>query len=424
MVFNQECKAMKRMMGAWCVVMILLAVAAEGQVQPTFFGLGVSSTIDPPKVNYGTLSHPSLVWTTVESGGRGVYNWKNMDPFVKIAPKDANGVAQIVLSLGWTPGWAVANHQHCFNTQRNGVACTVPPDNLQDWVDFITALVGHYNGKTAAHVKFYEIWNEANDPLFWTGGIPALVSMAQVAYPILKSDPYSSVTTPSVIWSQGISFLTAYLKAGGSDYADVLTYHGYPSATGSKSQVPVPMPESSASTNAPVQTMIADFRAVADQNGMLGKPIGSTEGGWGVHGVSDQDMQMAWIAHYEIVQAGLAASNNLAFQTWYAWGHTNSGTIETTAGDPTKAGNAYDVVLTWLTGQVPQPCTTSGNIWSCAVGTNLIVWDSSQSCSAGVCTTAPYTAPKGYTKYVDLTAASHTISGQISLGVKPFMLEP
>jgi hypothetical protein len=184
------------------------------------------------------------------------------------------------------------------------------------------------------------------------------------------------------------------------------------------------MPESSASTNAPVQTMIADFRAVADQNGMLGKPIGSTEGGWGVHGVSDQDMQMAWIAHYEIVQAGLAASNNLAFQTWYAWGHTNSGTIETTAGDPTKAGNAYDVVLTWLTGQVPQPCTTSGNIWSCAVGTNLIVWDSSQSCSAGVCTTAPYTAPKGYTKYVDLTAASHTISGQISLGVKPFMLEP
>jgi polysaccharide biosynthesis protein PslG len=415
---------MKRMTGLWCVLMVLVAVSAQGQIPSSFFGMGIVTTLDLPKVTYGTMSHPPLVWTTVESGGRGVYNWKNLDPFVNNAPRDANGTANIVLSMGWTPGWAVASHTHCFNTNHSGLACTVPPDNMQDWVDFLTTLVAHYNGKSVPHVKFYEIWNEANDPLFWTGTMPQLVSMAQVGYPILKSDPFSNVTTPSVIWSQGISFLTAYLKAGGADYADALTFHGYPSATGSKSQVPVPMPESSASTNAPIQTMIADFRQVADQNGMLGKPMGSTEGGWGVHGVSDQDMQMAWIAHYEVVQAGLAASDNLIFQTWYTWGQGNSGTIETTTGTPTKAGNAYDVVLTWLTGQTAQPCTTSGNIWSCAVASNLIVWDASQSCSAGVCTTSSYTAPAGYTKYVDLTAKATTIKGVIALGIKPIMLEP
>lgn len=405
--------------------MLWIAVGVQAQIAPSFFGMGVSSTLDPPKVTYGTLSHPSLVWTTVESGGRGVFNWKNMDPFVQIAPKDSNGVAQIVLSLGWTPGWAVADHTHCFNTTSNGVACTVPPDNLQDWTDFITALVAHYNGTHgAAHVKYYEVWNEANDPLFWTGGIPALVGMAQLAYPIVKTDPYSSMTTPSVIWSQGISFLTEYLKAGGSNYADALTFHGYPSATGSKAKVPIPMPESSASTNAPIQTMVADYRALADQNGMLGKPIGSTEGGWGVHGVSDSDTQQAWIAHYEILQAGLAASNNLAFQDWYLWGHSNSGTIESTSGNPTAAGLAYDVVLTWLTGQSPEPCTSSGNIWSCQIGSNLVVWDASQSCSNGVCTTEPYTPPSGYLQYVDLTAKTHTISGQIQLGIKPVMMEP
>ncbi len=412
---------------SWCVcaAMMAAAVCAQAQIQPSFFAMGVSSTLDRPKVTYGTLSHPSLVWTTVESGGRGVYNWKNMDPFIEIAPKDANGVAQIVLSLGWTPGWAVANHQHCFTTTSNGVACTVPPDNLQDWTDFITALVAHYNGTHgAAHVQYYEVWNEANDPLFWTGTTAELVSMAQIAYPIIHTDPYSQLTTPSVIWSQGISFLTSYLKGGGYQYADALTFHGYPSATGSQSQVPVPMPESPLSTNAAIQTMVADYRAVADQNGMLGKPIGSTEGGWGVHGVSDQDMQQAWIAHYEILQAGLAASNNLAFQDWYLWGHSNSGTIETTAGNASKAGLAYDVVLTWLTGQSPEPCTATGNIWSCQVGSNLIVWDTSQSCSNGVCTTSPYTAPSGYVQYVDLLAATHTISGQIQLGVKPIMLEP
>jgi hypothetical protein len=113
---------MKRMTRLWCVLVVLMAVAAEAQVQAPFFAMGVSSTLDRPKVTYGTLSHPSLVWTTVESGGRGVYNWKNMDPFIQIAPKDSNGVAQVVLSMGWTPGWAVANHQHCFNTQKNGVA--------------------------------------------------------------------------------------------------------------------------------------------------------------------------------------------------------------------------------------------------------------------------------------------------------------
>jgi hypothetical protein len=405
-------------------VAMLTSTLGQAQVPAAFFGMGVSTSLDFPKVTYGTMSHPPVAWTTIEGQGRGTYNWINMDPFVNHAPKDANGVAQVVVTMGWTPGWAVADHKHCFTTITKTVACTVPPDNMQDWIDFLTTLVAHYNGVHASHVKYYEIWNEANDPLFWTGGVPAMVQMGQLAYPILKSDPYSIVTTPSVIWNQGIPFITAYLQAGGANYADALTFHGYPSATGSKSQTPVPMPESSASTNAPIQNMVADFRAIADENGMLGKPIASTEGGWGVHGVSDQDTQMAWIAHYEIVQAGLAASDNLVFQTWFTWGHSNSGTIETTAGNPTKAGYAYDVVRTWLTGQTVQPCTTSGNIWSCQVGANLIVWDSSQTCSGGVCTSAPYTPPNVYTQFVDLTATSYTISGPIALGVKPVMLEP
>ena len=416
---------MKRMLGLWCVwVMIAAGSLAQGQVQPSFFGMGVATTLDMPKVTYGTLSHPPVAWTMVEGAGRGVYKWTNLDPFITHAPKDANGVAQVVITMGWTPGWAVADHKHCFNTQNSVVACTVPPDNMQDWVDFLTALMARYNGKVKPHVKYYEIWNEANDPLFWTGDIPTLVSMAQLAYPIIKSDPYAVVTTPSVIWSQGVSFLTTYLKDGGYLYADALTFHGYPSATGSKTQVPVPMPESPDSTNAPVQTMIAAFRTVADQNGLSGKPIGSTEGGWGVHGVSDPDMQTAWIAHYEIVQAALAATDNVAFQTWFTWGQGNSGTIETKAGNPTSAGLAYNVVLTWLTGQTMQPCTSSGNIWSCAVGSNLIVWDASQSCNKGVCTTGPYTPPAQYTKFQDLRANTWNINGQILLGIKPIMLEP
>jgi hypothetical protein len=410
------------------LAMGLEAIGTEAAIQPSFFAMGVSSTLDRPKVAYGMLAHPPVVWTTVEGAGRGVYNWKNMDSFVQIAPKDANGVAQIDLTLGWTPGWAVANQGggRCLTTGLGIVACTVPPDNLQDWVDFVTALIQHYNGtKGAAHVKYYEIWNEANNQLFWTGGIPALVNMAALAYPIIKSDPNSHVATPSVFWgANGVGFMTEYLQAGGANYAEILTFHGYPSSTGVGQPKPIPMPESSASTNAPIQTQIATFRAVADDYGMSGKPIASTEGGWGTNGVIESDQQVAWIAHYEIVQAALAPSNNMAFQDWYLWGTAANGKIENSSGQPSPAGDAYVVVLGWLTGQTPQPCTTSGNIWLCQVGKNLILWDSSQACNNGVCTTAPFTPPSGYSQYVDVTNKNYKISGQIALGVTPFMLEP
>jgi hypothetical protein len=71
-------------------------------------------------------------------------------------------------------------------------------------------LINHYNGITAPHVKYYEIWNEANTSAFWTGSVSSLITMAQTAYPILKQDPYSYVLTPSVVWSGGTSFMAAF----------------------------------------------------------------------------------------------------------------------------------------------------------------------------------------------------------------------
>ena len=148
---------------------------------------------------------------------------------------------------------------------------------------------------------------------------------------------------------------------------------------------------------------------------MSGKPLITTEGGWGVNGVSDPDMQAAWITQYEILQAGLAATDKLAMQTWYTWGQAPSGTIETTTGKATPAGLAYQEVMTkWLLKSIPSPCTNSGNLWSCPVGRKLIMWDASQTCSNGVCTTEPYTPPKGYLQYIDLTGRSTRSAGRSS----------
>src|SRR5438270_419410 len=144
---------------------LALALTAQSQIQPSFFSMGVASTQDMPKVTFGTISHPPVGWTMIEGTGRGVYNFRSMDNFVKNAPKDANGVAQLVVDLGgWTPGWAVPDHTYCFTNKIGAVACKVPPDNIQDWIDYVTAVMNHYNGVTAPHVKTYEIWVEASNP--------------------------------------------------------------------------------------------------------------------------------------------------------------------------------------------------------------------------------------------------------------------
>ena len=407
------------------VIFLSSVVASQGQIQPSFFAMGVASTNDMPKVSYGTIAHPPVGWTTIEGTGRGVYNFKSMDQFVKKSPKDANGVAQIVIDLGgWTPGWAVADQTSCFHNQMRVVACTVAPDNIQDWVDYVTAVMNHYNGKTAPHVYYYEIWVEGSNTKFWTGTVAQMIALAQAAYSIVKKDPYAQVLTPSVVWMNGINFMTAYLKAGGGSYADGLTFHGYPSQTGPGLPRPVPLPESPNSTNAPIQTMVTTFRQLADTYGMKGKPIMTTEGGWGTNGLTDPDMQVAWIAHYELIQAGLAASNNLKFQDWFTWGQAVSGTIEDKSGNPTAAGLAYNVVYGWLVGQQASPCTNNGNIWSCPVGNNLAVWDTSQTCDHGNCSSSIYNAPTNYTRYVDVLGQEHPIPGGIALGVKPILLEP
>jgi hypothetical protein len=411
--------------GLAAMIAVLLTLASQAQIKSSFFGMGAVDSADTPKVNYGILSHPPLAWTAIEGSARGVYDFTSTDQFVEAAPKDANGVAQVDLVFGWTPGWAVSSQKNCLTQNNGGVICTVPPDSMEDWTNFITAVAEHYNGVNQPQVAYYEIWNEANTPSFWTSSVTVMLSMAKIAYPILKQNKWSQVLTPSVAWSPGgTTWMGKYLAGGGSKLADGVSFHAYPEKTGKGIKLPVQLPESPTSTNMALQTMIGDYRTVANANGMSTKPLMTTEGGWGVDGVSDPDMQSAWIVQFEVLAAGVATQDNLLFQTWYTWGHASSGTIESLQGQPTEAGLAYNEVQKWLVGTTPSPCTSAGNIWSCAVGKNLVVWDASQTCSNGVCTTSSYTPAKGYVEYVDLTGTTHAISGTIALGVKPILMEP
>ena len=398
------------------LLLSICSICASAQVQPSFFALSTANAGDLPKVPYGFLGHPGyLAWNFIETS-RGSYNWKVFDKFVLAAPR-VGKVAQIDLTLGYTPPWALANKSSC--TALGGTACTMPPDNMQDWVDFVTALAGHYNGVALPHVAYYEIWNEANTAHFWTSTPAVLAQMAALAYPIIRADGHSQIITPSVVWAVGggpiwmSQFLSAWTTLTRTGWPGMVSFHGYTSRTGVGAKLPIPLPESATSTNAPLQTMLAAFCS-------MGSPCVSTEGGWGMNGVSDSDMQAAWIAHYQI----LCAASPAKFCNWFEWGiPAVSGRIENTNGTPTQAGLALQVVDGWIVSQNVSACAQQDNIWSCQLGSGMVVWDSSQTCSAGICTTAPYTPPTQYTGYYDLTGAYWPMSGTVNLGVKPILMQ-
>ena len=65
-------------------------------------------------------------------------------------------------------------------------------------------------------------------------------------------------------------------------------------------------------------------------------------------------------------------------------------------------------------------CANNGGIWTCNISRSngylgLLVWDQSG--------TATYKAPSAYQHYRDIAGGVHRVSGAITIGQQPFLLE-
>jgi hypothetical protein len=429
-----------------CILALMAAAGcgaqtAYGPIPPAFFGMTTTSAADFPKVTIGTLGHPtSLAWAWIEKS-KGKYDFSGFDTFVAAAKRQglldtATNTADIFMTFGSTPRWAAADPSSCTD-HHGSLHCTSGPANIQDWADFIAAVMKHYNGVTQPHIRYYELWNEANSH-FWSGSYADLVNLAKAAYPIIHADPHSMLLTPSTGGDQqsltATAWMSAYLKAGGAAYADGGAFHGYAARRDVR---PFPWPEQEATPGCAgkpyacegsIATRVKDFRRVFDENGLKGKPMYQTEGSWGDRNVTDDDDQIAWLARWYLLQAGLRVPDNLQMTVWFCWGIGHNGQswggIETSAGAPTSAGIAYNEVYKWLVGaSMDEPCSSApGDTWSCALTrpggyAGLAVWN-----TAGA---KPYTPGARFTQYRDL--AGHTVkvppSGNITIGPKPILLE-
>ena len=141
------------------------------------------------------------------------------------------------------------------------------------------------------------------------------------------------------------------------------------------------------------------------------KPLWITEGGWGrKSNLPDPALQVGFIARWRTV----LLSNGVARSYWYGYDFPESGTLwSKDSGTLTPAGVADQQLQKWFVGQTFGGCTTESTIWSCVVGPNLMVWDSSGNSSYST----------KYQRYADLAGNSHFVqNGKVKIGLQPFLL--
>ncbi len=103
-------------------------------------------------------------WREIEPTTKGQFNWTEADRVVRAS--SAAGI-KIIARLDFEPMWARKDQAH------NG-----PPDNYQDYWDFVTALVTRYKaGSSIGRVQAIEVWNEPNLDREW-GNQPISASSA------------------------------------------------------------------------------------------------------------------------------------------------------------------------------------------------------------------------------------------------------
>ncbi len=256
-------------------------------------------------------------WRLIEGAGKGIFDWSEADRVVK-ASNDAG--VKIIARVDFQPSWARADGA------SNG-----PPDNYQDYGDFIYALVNRYKtGSPYGHIDAIEVWNEPNLSREWGNQKPdatQYVALLKTAYIAAKrADPSVTVISaglsPTETWDNTATpddiFLQQMYDAGAKNYFDVLGAHGAGyKAPPEMSPAQVAADPSYGGHRFFTFRRVEDLRAVMVKNGDAAKQIWLTEFGW----TSDQvHPAYSWYAVTEQQKAQyIVDAYKWAADNWAPW---------------------------------------------------------------------------------------------------------
>ncbi len=438
-----------------CLLFVAGLALGQEPVPGTFFGmdlhccamLGIVKTNEPwPSVPFGSvrLWDSGTMWLQINPKP-GEYDWKTLDAWLDHAEAHHQDV---IYTFGGIPTWVSGdrNDPKCKVWNAPG-SCHPPADIGEDgsgsnqaFKDFVTAIARHVHGR----VKYWEVWNEPQNLFFWHGSMEQMVRMTQDLRSIVKGiDPEAVIISPGTGWDDphpetgkpdwnGMIWTDRYLAAGGKKYIDIVATHGY-----LHGQCPTGRFDSDQ-----IAIRAKNFRDILRKNGIPDMPVWSTEGSWGAVTKSctaDPDMQVAFVGQYHI--ANWAAGVKRVY--WYAWNDNDVGVLWDEPGRPRRAGaeygkvydgirpsgTAYGEVYKWMVGAVSAGCTKAKSQTSCQFtrpdgSEYLALWDTSQTCSQGNCTTETTKVDAKYIDYLDLAGGKNKIQNNtVPVGMKPIWLE-
>ena len=192
----------------------------------------IDKTLDMVKAGGFGFIRLELPWQQVENQ-KGVYNWNLFDAIVT---KASARQIQVLFRLDHPPTWSRLGAMQSMSVSDKG-QLTGPPDNLQDYFDFVGLVAQRYQGR----VKYYQIWNEPNLPGEWNGqkaDAVTYVKMLKGAYTAIKgADPTAlvlaaslsptDVLDPNQSALDDLVYLDQMYKAGAKDYFDILSIQLY-----------------------------------------------------------------------------------------------------------------------------------------------------------------------------------------------------
>ncbi len=151
-----------------------------------------------------------LTWPDVEPS-RGVYaqNWLSA---YEQAFKSFPAGTKVILDVVDTPAWETGSSDP-----------VTPPADPHDYAAMIATIAQRFGSRVSA----YEIWNEEDAPIWWTGAPnpAAYVALLKAAYPAVKAAEPNATVVLGGLTGNDYAFLEGVYAAGGKGYFDAVGVH-------------------------------------------------------------------------------------------------------------------------------------------------------------------------------------------------------
>jgi hypothetical protein len=356
------------------------------------------------------------------STGPSTYDWTMLDTWLDtIAQHRPLNVIEV---FSWVPCWDAPT---CEGLTVAPTGTNSPPNDLTangspTFTDFVTQFVQHCSAagncagncpsgkscKSSNLIRFYELWNEWNTTVRWTGTITQLYQMIAPVVPIIRANVTKAVILTPSTTSGAVPDFQAWLNLETTNgrISDWVVWHDYLSGA---------TPEQAWSLYGAIylstQVSLPAWKST---------PWADTETNFNTKNYlcptkfSKNDCT-GQIVRWQLLHSAAGAMN----LNWYKWNQT--------IGSNTQYEPAYYNMMQYLeSGKFGGPCTSSGGTggtWTCNFtesngATALWVWTPNE---AGL----SYTVPSGYVDYLNMTGGKTTTYGgqSISIGTIPILLE-